>query len=114
MDTKLSGKQPSGPEIGRMSRTYGYVKVADLLNLRDLRRLHASLDDIKIIVAQDTKIRFKLMQNEQGEWLIRANQGHSIKHLDDSSLLTEIKDAGEVKQAIHGTYWDAWKIISQE
>ena len=41
-----------------------------------------AVDVIKQVVASSAKIRFTLKQSETGEWIIRANQGHSIPHID--------------------------------
>eukprot|EP00466_Bigelowiella_natans_P019554 jgi/Bigna1/144451/aug1.87_g19159 len=46
------------------------------------------------------------------EYYIRANQGHSIKTLDDAAMMTEITSADQVEACIHGTYWDSFESIS--
>ncbi|KAK9103277.1 hypothetical protein Sjap_020531 [Stephania japonica] len=63
-------------------RSDGYVRVQDLLklNLRTFAniplRLH-TIDDIREAVRKDNKQRFGLLE-ENGELLIKANQGHSL------------------------------------
>lgn len=51
---------------------------------------------------------------EQGEWFIRASQGHSIK-LEGTAHLTPVEDDSEgherVGLMVHGTRDDLWNII---
>ena len=53
--------------------------------------------------------------------MVRANQGHGHeigRFLDVGSLLSEIRDAGELEARneapVHGTSWSAWEAIQQE
>ena len=41
--------------------------------------------------------------------LIRANQGHTMKHVKDAELLRRVHDASEVPVCVHGTYLAAWQ-----
>ncbi|KAL6502689.1 hypothetical protein OROHE_024342 [Orobanche hederae] len=66
-------------------RSDGYVKVQDLLKLDKTTsakiplRSHA-IEDIKEAVTHDDKQRFSLVE-ENGELLLRANQGHTLTEL---------------------------------
>ncbi|KAG5103774.1 hypothetical protein JHK84_048743 [Glycine max] len=70
-------------ELNLNMRSDGYVKVNDLLklNLKTFAniplKLH-TIDDIREAVRKDNKQRFSLLE-ENGELLIRANQGHTVK-----------------------------------
>ena len=44
------------------------------------------------------------IDSSKGVARIRANQGHSIKAVDDSRLLTPVDSAAEVPLCLHGTY----------
>jgi 2'-phosphotransferase len=113
------------------------------LKNRNIRSLKASLDEIRTIVASNEKQRFSLIHisagptsdtpdtspdstavtntsadNANGDddpthYLIRANQGHSIK-LDAEELLTPItlEDPTSLpSMVVHGTRHDAWPLI---
>ncbi|RZC73297.1 hypothetical protein C5167_048772 [Papaver somniferum] len=70
-------------ELGLNMRSDGYVKVDDLLKL-DIKTFaniplkSHTIDDIREAVRRDNKQRHGLLE-ENGELLIRANQGHTIK-----------------------------------
>ncbi|XP_026426344.1 tRNA 2'-phosphotransferase 1-like isoform X2 [Papaver somniferum] len=89
-------------------RSDGYVKVTDLLKL-DLKTFASvplnshPIDDIREAVRKDNKQRFGLLE-ENGELLIRANQGHSIKTIESDNLLKPILSAEEAPVCVHGTY----------
>ncbi|XP_013632547.1 PREDICTED: tRNA 2'-phosphotransferase 1-like [Brassica oleracea var. oleracea] len=66
----------------------GFVKVEDLLNLNlktsaNVQLKSHTVDEIREAVRRDNKQRFSLVE-EDGELLIRANQGHSITVRKDS------------------------------
>ncbi|PWA53363.1 hypothetical protein CTI12_AA445870 [Artemisia annua] len=52
---------------------------------------------------KDNKQRFGLLE-ENGELLIRANQGHTVKLVETESLLKPILSAEEFPVCVHGTY----------
>lgn len=89
-------------------RSDGYVRVRDLLGLNLTTfakvplRSH-SVDDIREAVQKDNKQRFSLLE-ENGELLIRANQGHTITTISSERLLKPILSADEVSVCVHGTY----------
>lgn len=55
----------------------GYIPINDILKHRSLRG-KCTLQEIEYIVATNNKQRFTLRKKENGEFEIRANQGHSI------------------------------------
>ncbi|XP_068650846.1 putative tRNA 2'-phosphotransferase isoform X2 [Aristolochia californica] len=89
-------------------RSDGYVRVNDLLRLNmttfaNIRLSSHSTDDICEAVRRDSKQRFSLLE-ENGELLIRANQGHTLNVVESDSLLKPILSADEVTVCVHGTY----------
>jgi len=90
-----------------------------------LRTISPSLAELKELIATNDKQRFTMKRKPGGDdgdstspadWLIRANQGHSIK-LESAALLKPIhlggEDGGNVVPdvAVHGTYFAFWPAI---
>ncbi|XP_052157766.1 uncharacterized protein LOC127775549 [Oryza glaberrima] len=95
-------------ELNLEMRTDGYVRVRDLLklNLQTFAKIPLkshTVDEIKEAVRRDNKQRFGLLE-EDGELLIRANQGHTVTTVTSESLLKPILSADEVSVCVHGTY----------
>lgn len=95
-------------ELNLNMRSDGYVKVQDVLKLNmktfaDIPLRDHTIDDIREAVKRDNKQRFSLLE-ENGELLIRANQGHTITTVETESLLKPIVLAEEVPVCVHGTY----------
>ncbi|XP_052179443.1 uncharacterized protein LOC127792864 [Diospyros lotus] len=95
-------------ELNLNIRSDGYVRVQDLLKLNMKTfaniplRAH-TVDDIREAVRKDNKQRFSLLE-DNGELLIRANQGHTIVTVETESLLKPILSAEEIPVSVHGTY----------
>jgi len=90
-------------------RPDGYVQVVDLLQNHRMRDLgFASLEKL---VKSDPKERYSLIC-ESNVWLIRANQGHSMKTVQME--LQPITSATEIAMAVHGTTQEAWRSISTQ
>jgi 2'-phosphotransferase len=86
----------------------GFVKVEDLLNLNlktcaNIQLNSHTIDEIREAVTRDNKKRFSLI-DEDGELLIRANQGHSITTVESEKLLKPILSPEEAPVCVHGTY----------
>ncbi|XVE74023.1 hypothetical protein DITRI_Ditri11bG0165600 [Diplodiscus trichospermus] len=95
-------------ELNLNMRSDGYVKVADLLKLNmktfaNIPLRSHTVDDIREAVRKDNKQRFSLLE-ENGELLIRANQGHTVTTVESESLLKQILSPEEVPICVHGTY----------
>ncbi|KAG5099004.1 hypothetical protein JHK82_048858 [Glycine max] len=95
-------------ELNLNMRSDGYVKVNDLLklNLKTFANIPLkshTIDDIREAVRKDNKQRFSLLE-ENGELLIRANQGHTVMAVETESLLKPILSAEEFPVCVHGTY----------
>ncbi|DAZ97121.1 TPA: hypothetical protein N0F65_010444 [Lagenidium giganteum] len=124
--TKLRGRKTDSP-IMRFSKTLsyalrhgaeelqldmrpdGYVAVAQILSKHVFRQY--TEEQVEEVVRSDAKGRFSLITDDDGAMLIRANQGHTIKHVDEAALLTLITDASELPQCLHGTYVKFWDSI---
>ncbi|KAM5554879.1 hypothetical protein ABKV19_023013 [Rosa sericea] len=95
-------------ELNLDMRSDGFVKVHDILklNLKTFANIPLSshtVDEIKEAVRRDNKQRFSLLE-ENGELLIRANQGHSTTIVETERLLKPILSFEEVPVCVHGTY----------
>jgi len=88
----------------------GYCLVDDVLGCKRLRG--ASLADLQSITAASDKQRFHMKQVD-GQWYIRANQGHSIASVQAEELLTKLEPtfAEAHPYAYHGTYRRSWDSI---
>ncbi|XP_059457317.1 uncharacterized protein LOC132187137 [Corylus avellana] len=95
-------------ELNLSMRSDGYVKVQDLLKLNmktfaNIPLKSHTIDDVREAVRKDNKQRFSLFE-ENGELLIRANQGHTVTTVESESLLKPILSAEEFQVCVHGTY----------
>ncbi|CEI39039.1 hypothetical protein FVEN_g10119 [Fusarium venenatum] len=102
----------------------GFARLDAVLAWNPLRSLKVTLDDIQTAVSTDGKQRFTLKPNPATnpsldtkstspvDYLIRANQGHSIK-LESANLLTPITvEAGNVpNRVLHGSFFYFWSAI---
>lgn len=87
-----------------------------------LRTLNVTVQEVTQVCADNEKQRFAMKPAAAGEgateatnpahWLIRANQGHSIK-LESEALLRPVTlEAGNVPAVVvHGTYFAFWSRI---
>ncbi|KAH7354384.1 tRNA 2'-phosphotransferase, partial [Plectosphaerella cucumerina] len=102
----------------------GWAELDKVLAYGPIRSTKATLDDIRAVIANSDKTRFALKPNpstnpagdesspDAAHFLIRANQGHSIK-LDSAELLKPITlEVGNLPPAaVHGTYLATWPLI---
>jgi 2'-phosphotransferase len=79
----------------------GRVSLQELLNHQSFRAY--TLVDIMKVVEDNNKQRF-LVAEVDGVLSIRAAQGHTMEHIEDSELLVEITDPSEYPVCVHGTY----------
>ncbi|KFZ01357.1 hypothetical protein V501_10044, partial [Pseudogymnoascus sp. VKM F-4519 (FW-2642)] len=96
----------------------GFAGVGEVLQWNRLKSLKVTFADILTAVSDNSKQRFALKPNPRlvplpeptsttpSDWLIRANQGHSIA-VDSSALLTPITlEADNIPPVVvHGTYY---------
>lgn len=84
-----------------------------------MRSLNVTLADVQSVVATNEKQRFSLKLNPEtarpdastaADYLVRANQGHSIK-LASSSMLEPVTLDNVPPRVLHGTYFVFWPAI---
>ncbi|KAK7422876.1 tRNA 2'-phosphotransferase [Neonectria magnoliae] len=102
----------------------GYAPLNQVLAWGPLKSLNVTLADIQSIVSSNDKQRFSIKPSpgadadvsaastNAADYLIRANQGHSIK-LESAALLAPITlEQGNVPaRVLHGTYFYFWPKI---
>lgn len=113
----------------------GYVNVQDVLDNRNIKSLKVTFDELRQIVTANDKQRFSMIPASASssaaasqttdpvsesatldqsaspkDYLIRANQGHSIA-VDAESLLTRIDKSNMPATCVHGTTHSAWTLI---
>eukprot|EP01095_Lingulamoeba_sp_RSL-Kostka_P002233 TRINITY_DN1309_c4_g1_i1.p1 TRINITY_DN1309_c4_g1~~TRINITY_DN1309_c4_g1_i1.p1 ORF type:complete len:254 (-),score=76.69 TRINITY_DN1309_c4_g1_i1:206-967(-) len=86
----------------------GFIKVDDILKHHRFKKL--DVETLRDIVESCSKQRFYIEVRNDGEY-IRANQGHSMKHIQVD--LEEITIEDDVPLCVHGTYYRAWEFIKK-
>ncbi|KAI8073903.1 phosphotransferase KptA/Tpt1 [Gongronella butleri] len=89
-------------------RPDGFLRLDDLLARPKLKGV--TLETVQYIVKNNDKQRFTLVQDDDTqEWLIRANQGHSLRQVavDMEQLTTALPTV------IHGTTLENWEKIKK-
>jgi 2'-phosphotransferase len=83
-----------------------------------IKSLQVSLAEVKAAVANSDKQRFALKcgpgaaEGEASDYMIRANQGHSIKLESAAHLEALSPEAGNIPpRVVHGTYFAFWPAI---
>ena len=91
--------------MGIQIRPDGFCQLQDILALPDFSTIGATLEDVQVAVQSNDKKRFET-KVEADKVLIRAVQGHSMKAVDDDSLLKRLiaDDPNLPKVCVHGTY----------
>ncbi|GBG29716.1 tRNA 2'-phosphotransferase 1 [Hondaea fermentalgiana] len=102
----------SAVQEGLEVREDGFVRLAELQG--KLKRFKGiSFSDIEAVVRDNDKKRFTLRQDTDGSWLIRANQGHSMSVVKETSLLRPL-DPTSIETCLHGTNASAWAQIQDK
>ena len=106
-------------------RRDGYALLREILLTRDFKHKHGAIQ-VMAVCYFDTKARFSMIrekvdknstssESDGGEILVRANQGHTMRVVDEGELLTLLEDPEEfVGEAIHGTYLVHWPFIRRQ
>lgn len=100
----------------------GYINLSDILSTPTFRSLKVTFSEIQQVVQQNSKQRFTLVpaspsasssveSGDPRDWLIRANQGHSMKVVADEDLLQRITREDVPEMVVHGTSRGAWRAI---
>lgn len=100
-----------GEKHGLNIESSGFVNLEELLNCPKIKKLRVTEDIVKFIVETDEKGRYELVNRPP--YFIRAVQGHSTKKVKDEEILDPLTDIFDYPVVVHGTYFEAWKIIKQ-
>lgn len=93
-------------------RPDGFCPLRKVLDCSWLSELDVKQSDVEQVVKRSDKKRFELKE-EDGEVMIRAVQGHSIKVIDDDQLLTKLDLTNLPELCVHGTYRKHFDSIKQ-
>jgi len=89
----------------------GYVRLADILELEHMASVGYTVAEVEALVErQDEKRRFGFTRWD-GELWVRANQGHTMRVVQDDKLLKPVTAPEEIDCCVHGTYLNAWQQI---
>ncbi|KAK3235475.1 hypothetical protein CYMTET_54325 [Cymbomonas tetramitiformis] len=89
-------------------RPDGFCKVSDILSMRQFSRWN--IKDVEVVVRDNEKQRFTLAEENGIAW-IRANQGHSLRQVDEELLLSAVTVPQDIPLCVHGTYRKFWEAI---
>ncbi|KAK7740552.1 tRNA 2'-phosphotransferase [Cytospora paraplurivora] len=99
----------------------GYAPLDRVLQWGPIRSLKATVQEVIQVTADNEKQRFSMKpadpsaetsEADPAAWLIRANQGHSIKVESEALLKPITLEAGNVPPVVvHGTYFAFWPRI---
>lgn len=88
-------------------RPDGFVLLNDCLAVESINKYNINTEDVVRFVSKCKKQRMDLLEGDDGQLWIRANQGHSEglkKAIDSDSLLTAIRDVNDIPNiCVHGT-----------
>jgi 2'-phosphotransferase len=96
----------------------GFLNLSDVLANRKFKSMKVTFAEIKDVVAADEKQRYSMVPKDDADassdkpadFLIRANQGHSVK-MEDEGLLKPVTKDEMPASAVHGTTHAAWSLI---
>jgi len=93
-------------------RKDGFVRLREIMKLRNFKPYN--LEELMAVVYFDEKERYTMVREFDGELLIRANQGHTMKVVEDDLLLEVLTDSSTVNDCVHGTYLVHWPFIKRQ
>ncbi|CAK0820423.1 unnamed protein product, partial [Prorocentrum cordatum] len=93
-------------------RKDGFVRLREIMKLRNFKPYN--LEEIMAAVYFDEKERYTMVREFDGELLIRANQGHTMKVVESELLLEQITDPSTVTECVHGTYLVHWPFVKRQ
>lgn len=96
----------------------GFLNLSDVLANRKFKSMKVTHAEIKEVVAADEKQRYTMVpvpeadatSDKPADFLIRANQGHSVK-MESEGLLKPVTKDDMPASAVHGTTHAAWGLI---
>lgn len=97
----------------------GFLNLSDVLFNRKFKSMKVTFGEIKEVVAADEKQRYTMVptpgadatSEKPADFLIRANQGHSVKAVESEGLLKPVTKENMPTAAVHGTTHAAWGLI---
>lgn len=93
----------------------GYVNVEEILELSEIRSNNYTKEDVRRIVQNDSKGRFKLRTTRSSVLQIKATQGHSMQLNSAADPdLAPINHKTEVRAVLHGTRILHWESIKKK
>lgn len=107
-------------EEGLQFQEGGYLSLADVLSNRKFKSMKVTFAELRDVVAADEKQRYTMVpksgadatSDKPADFLIRANQGHSVK-MESEGLLAPVTKENLPSSAVHGTTHSAWgKIVA--
>jgi len=93
-------------------RKDGFVRLREIMKLRNFKPYN--LEELMAVVYFDEKERHTMVRDMDGELLIRANQGHTMKVVESDLLLEQITEDMDAGEAVHGTYLVHWPFIKRQ
>lgn len=93
-------------------RKDGFVRLREIMKLRNFKPYQ--LEELMAVVYFDEKERYTMVREFDGELLIRANQGHTMKVVEDDLLLENIVEPNDAHECVHGTYLVHWPFIKRQ
>jgi 2'-phosphotransferase len=119
---KGKGKTENKVDVETLQQREGDVVEGDSNDVEDTEYEPATVNDTALTVEPMqadlplVMLPQGIVEDEKGEWWIRATQGHSIQ-LESTSHLEEVKNdedgRARVGLMVHGTKWELWDILSQ-
>lgn len=96
----------------------GFLNVSDVLANRKFKSMKVTFAEVKEVVAADEKQRYTMLpkpdadatSDKPSDFLVRANQGHSVK-MESEGLLKPVTKDDMPASAVHGTTHSAWGLI---
>uniref|UniRef100_A0A7S1F3Z9 2'-phosphotransferase n=1 Tax=Noctiluca scintillans TaxID=2966 RepID=A0A7S1F3Z9_NOCSC len=93
-------------------RKDGFVRMNEIMRLKNFKQYR--LEELMAVVYFDEKERYTMVREFDGELLIRANQGHTMKVVESDLLLDPVEGGDDVTECVHGTYLVHWPFIKRQ
>ena len=100
----------TAPRQGISVAEDGYVELGDLLQTPRLWRQWITAAEVIDVVRNNHKCRFEV-RFQNASYQVRAFEGHSIPHVKDELVLTQLSAQEIPEYCAHGTYYDFYESI---
>jgi len=100
-------------DIGLPIDAKGLVPISEILALPKFKG--CTVADIRAIVKDCSKQRFRIETREDGVLGVAANQGHTIRSVEASEMMKPVtaERVAEFPVVVHGTYMRSWDAIKR-